>query len=84
MRTVIYSLISDNRRLGDVFSPWMILGTLFIAGGAVIIAIFGIVPDPTRSLDDLLELFARPTFIAYFSILGMVIIACLAAVRLHR
>lgn len=59
----------------------MILGTLFIAGGAVLIAIFGIVPDPTRSLDDLLELFARPPFIVYFTILAMVVIACLVAVR---
>jgi drug/metabolite transporter (DMT)-like permease len=56
--------------LGDVFSPWMVLGTLFIAGGAILIAIFGIVPEPTRSLEDLLELFRRPAFIVYFSLLG--------------
>ncbi|KAG6842212.1 hypothetical protein C0991_000182 [Blastosporella zonata] len=43
--------------LGDVFSPWMILGTILIAGGAVLIAVFGIVPEPTRSLEDLLALF---------------------------
>ncbi|KAJ7706187.1 hypothetical protein B0H17DRAFT_1036094 [Mycena rosella] len=56
--------------LGDVFSPWMVLGTLFIAGGAILIAIFGIVPEPTRSLEDLLALFRRPTFVVYFSLLG--------------
>lgn len=67
--------------LGDVFSPWMILGTVLIAGGAVLIAVFGIVPEPTRSLDDLLELFKRPTFVAYFSILGAVVFICLAIVR---
>ncbi|RPD62923.1 hypothetical protein L227DRAFT_572788 [Lentinus tigrinus ALCF2SS1-6] len=59
--------------LGDVFSPWMALGTLLIAGGAVLIAVFGIVPEPTRSLEDLLRLFSRPAFIAYFSILGFVV-----------
>ncbi|KAF7969038.1 hypothetical protein HWV62_28429 [Athelia sp. TMB] len=63
--------------LGDVFSPWMILGTLFIAGGAVLIAIFGIVPEPTRSLEDLLELFRRPAFVAYFSLLGATVVVCL-------
>ncbi|KAJ7293572.1 hypothetical protein C8J57DRAFT_1269377 [Mycena rebaudengoi] len=56
--------------LGDVFSPWMILGTFFIAGGAILIAVFGIVPEPTRSLEDLLQLFRRPTFVVYFSLLG--------------
>ncbi|EPQ60636.1 hypothetical protein GLOTRDRAFT_135286 [Gloeophyllum trabeum ATCC 11539] len=63
--------------LGDVFSPWMILGTLLIAGGAVLIAIFGIVPEPTHSLEDLLQLFRRPAFVAYFSILGFIVVACL-------
>lgn len=59
----------------------MILGTVLIAGGAVLIAVFGIVPEPTRSLEDLLELFKRPTFVAYFSILGAVVFICLAIVR---
>ena len=67
--------------LGDVFSPWMLLGTLLIAGGAVLIAVFGIVPDPTRSLEDLLHLFNRPTFIAYFSLLGFAVFVWLAVVR---
>ncbi|KAI1797897.1 hypothetical protein LXA43DRAFT_877126 [Ganoderma leucocontextum] len=64
--------------LGDVFSPWMFLGTLLIAGGAVLIAVFGIVPEPTRSLEDLLRLFNRPTFIAYFSLLGFAVFVWLA------
>ncbi|KAJ7783782.1 hypothetical protein DFH07DRAFT_789090 [Mycena maculata] len=63
--------------LGDVFSPWMVLGTLFIACGAILIAIFGIVPEPTRSLEDLLALFRRPTFVVYFSLLGAVVLGCL-------
>jgi len=56
--------------LGDVFSPWMIIGTILIAGGAILIAVFGVVPEPTHSLDDLLELFRRPVFVIYFSMLG--------------
>ena len=67
--------------LGDVFSIWMLLGTLLIAGGAVLIAIFGIVPEPTHSLEDLLLLFNRPVFIVYFSLLGMVTVVALAIVR---
>ncbi|TFY54775.1 hypothetical protein EVJ58_g8661 [Rhodofomes roseus] len=64
--------------LGDVFSIWMLLGTLLIAGGAVLIAIYGIVPEPTHSLEDLLMLWNRPVFIVYFSLLGMVTVVSLA------
>lgn len=58
----------------------MIHGTILIAGGAVLIAFFGIVPEPTRSLEDLLALFRRPTFVAYFSLLGAVVVVCLVIV----
>ncbi|KAF8078625.1 hypothetical protein FPV67DRAFT_1689274 [Lyophyllum atratum] len=69
--------------LGDVFSPWMILGTILIAGGAVLIAFFGIVPEPpTRSLEDLLTLFGRPAFVVYFSILGVLVVLCLVATHI--
>ncbi|KAG8829406.1 hypothetical protein FRC17_006648 [Serendipita sp. 399] len=49
----------------------MIFGTFLIAGGAVLIALFGIVPEPTHSLEDLIRLFSRKTFIVYFSLLGV-------------
>lgn len=48
----------------------MIIGTILIAGGAVLIGIFGMVPEPTHSLDDLLLLFQRREFVIYFSLLG--------------
>lgn len=66
--------------LGDVFSKYMVLGTLFIATGAVLIAVFGIVPEPTHSLDDLLRLFRRPTFVAYFSLLAAAVLTVLIIV----
>ncbi len=68
--------------LGDVFSPWMLLSTLCIAGGAVLIAVFGIVPEPNHSLEDLLALFSRPAFIVYFSLLGIFTVVSLVIVRL--
>ena len=79
--SLLWNALFARFLLGDVFSPWMILGTLLIAGGAVLIAVFGIVPEPTHSLEDLLQLFRRPAFVAYFSILGSVVVVCLAIVR---
>lgn len=78
--SLLWNALFARFLLGDVFSPWMILGTLLIAGGAVLIAIFGIVPEPTHSLEDLLQLFRRPAFVAYFSLLGAVVVVCLAIV----
>jgi hypothetical protein len=66
--------------LGDGLSLWMVLGTILIAGGAILIGIFGVVPEPTHSLEDLLALFRRPTFVVYFSLLGFVVVVCLIAV----
>ncbi|QRW05598.1 Magnesium transporter NIPA [Ceratobasidium sp. AG-Ba] len=63
--------------LGDVFSKYMVLGTIFIATGAVLIAVFGIVSEPTHSLDDLLRLFRRPTFVVYFALLGAAVLVAL-------
>lgn len=79
--SLLWNALLARFLLGDVFSPWMILGTILIAGGAVLIAVFGIVPEPTRSLEDLLQLFSRPTFVAYFSVLGALVGICLVIVR---
>lgn len=75
--SLLWNAFFARMLLGDVFSPWMILGTLLIAGGAVLIAVFGIVPEPTHSLEDLLALFRRPPFVAYFSTLGSVVFVAL-------
>ncbi|KIO30835.1 hypothetical protein M407DRAFT_222494 [Tulasnella calospora MUT 4182] len=63
--------------LGDLFSKFMVIGTLLIVAGAVLIARFGIVPEPTHSLEDLLRLFARDAFVIYFSLLAAAIFVTL-------
>jgi len=68
--------------LGDVFSPYMVLGTFAIAGGAILIAIFGIVSEPTHSLEDLLVLFRRTPFVVYFSLLGAAVACCLVVTHI--
>lgn len=68
--SLLWNALFAKILLGDVFSRYMVLGTVLIAGGAVLIAIFGTVPEPTHSLEDLLKLFSRHTFVVYFSLLG--------------
>jgi hypothetical protein len=89
--------------LGDVFTPWMVLGlsrlslpfsslpiltpprfagTILITGGAILIAIFGVVPEPTHSLEDLVRLFGRTQWVVFISILGAAVVAVLVIVSL--
>lgn len=58
----------------------MVLGTLLIVAGAVLIARFGVVPEPTHSLEDLLALFRRDAFVVYFSLLGAAVLIGLVVV----
>ena len=49
----------------------------------MLIAFFGILPEQTRSLEDILKLFRRLTFVVYFSVLGFIDIVCLAIVTVE-
>ncbi|KAL4070941.1 hypothetical protein J3A83DRAFT_3314674 [Scleroderma citrinum] len=59
--------------------PPLILGTALIGGGAALIAVYGVVPGPerTRSLNELIALFARPAFLAWFCVEAAVVVVCL-------
>ena len=78
--SLLWNALFARLILGDIFSKFMVLGTLLIVAGAVLIARFGIVPEPTHSLEDLLALFARDAFVIYFSLLGATLFIVLAAV----
>lgn len=58
----------------------MLFGTLFVVVGAVLIGIYGIVPEPAHSLDDLLRLFGRTSFVVYFTLLGVTVMVILVIV----
>ncbi|KAG9094402.1 hypothetical protein FRC06_010837 [Ceratobasidium sp. 370] len=75
--SLLWNAVFARLILGDVFSKYMVLGTIFIATGAVLIAVFGIVPESTHSLDDLLRLFRRPIFVVYFTLLGSALLIAL-------
>jgi len=43
------------------------------------IAFFGVVNEPSHSLEDLIELYKRPAFIVYFSIIEFMVVCLLIA-----
>ena len=79
--SLIYNALLARLILGDQFGKAAIAGTGLVAAGAVLIAVFGVVQEREHSLDELLRLFGRPAFIAFFSIEGFVIIVALITVR---
>ncbi len=81
--SLLWNALFARLILGDLFSKFMVIGTVLIIVGAVLIARFGIVPEPTHSLEDLLALFRRDAFVIYFSLLGLVLVLALAAVSKH-
>jgi hypothetical protein len=50
----------------------IVLGAGFVAG-------FGTVPEPNHSLQDLIKLYKRPSFIVYFTLVEIMIIIGLSA-----
>jgi hypothetical protein len=51
------------------------IGTFLIVVGALLVGLFGVIPEPDHDIDDLITLYKKPGFIAYFSILEFVIVA---------
>lgn len=50
------------------------VGTCLIVIGALLVGLFGVIPEPDHDIDDLIRLYKKPAFIAYFSILEFVIL----------
>ncbi|RIA80623.1 magnesium transporter NIPA-domain-containing protein [Glomus cerebriforme] len=75
--TLVFNAIFAKLLLGDIFNRQTIIGTIFIIIGAIMIALFGVVEEPKHSLKDLIELYKRPAFISYFSVIEFTIIVIL-------
>lgn len=49
------------------------IGTTLIVVGAVLVAGFAVVPEPNHDLQDLIQLYKRPAFIVYFTMVETLI-----------
>ncbi|KAJ1026918.1 hypothetical protein NDA16_002211 [Ustilago loliicola] len=86
--SLLYNAVLARFLLNDLLSKYMVMGTALIATGAVLIGYFGVVPSPPHSLDELLDLYARPTFVAFatiftFLFVGVLTVSHLAEWQLH-
>lgn len=73
--SLIYNALLARLILGDRFGARMVAGTALVAAGAVLIAVFGVVEEREHSIDELLLLWGRPAFLAFFwVVIGLTLI----------
>lgn len=80
--SLIYNALLARVILGDVFGTTAIVGTTLVALGAVLIAVFGVVREEEHSLDELMRLWRRGPFLAFFlTMVAMVVIVLVSVSR---
>ena len=62
---LVFNSICATLILGEPFTRWSLGGTLLVSSGAVLIAIFGAIPEPAHNLDQLLLLLGRRPFVVW-------------------
>ncbi|KAI8380907.1 uncharacterized protein BYT42DRAFT_564649 [Radiomyces spectabilis] len=79
---LVFNAIAARLILGDPFTTKSVLGTLLIAIGALLVGLFGVIQEPNHSLEDLIQLYKKPAFIIYFSIMEAVIVSMMVITHL--
>ncbi|ROW10319.1 hypothetical protein VMCG_01889 [Cytospora schulzeri] len=72
---LVFNSICATLILGEPFTRWSLWGTLLVCSGAILIAIFGAIPSPTHTLDELLSLLGRSAFVVWMALQAVLVIA---------
>lgn len=72
---LVFNSICATLILGEPFTRWSLWGTLLVCSGAILIAIFGAIPSPTHTLDELLALLGRSAFVVWMALQAVLVIA---------
>lgn len=75
---LVFNSICATLILGEPFTRWSLGGTLLVSSGAILIAIFGAIPEPAHSLDQLLQLLGRRTFVVWMILQTILVLAIVA------
>jgi drug/metabolite transporter (DMT)-like permease len=80
--SLIYNALLARLLLGDHFGPKTAGGTAMVAAGAVMIAVFGVVQEEEHTLEEIMRLWGRPAFLAFFSVVTAGVVLVLLGVGL--
>ncbi|KLU83206.1 hypothetical protein MAPG_02271 [Magnaporthiopsis poae ATCC 64411] len=76
---LVFNSICATLILGEPFTRWSICGTLLVCAGALLIAIFGAIPSPAHTLEELLALLGRTPFVVWMCLQGVLVISVAVA-----
>lgn len=72
---LVFNSICASLILGEPFTRWSLGGTILVSSGAVLIAVFGAIPESAHSLDQLLVLLGRGPFVAWMICQALLVVA---------
>ncbi|KAH8730506.1 magnesium transporter NIPA-domain-containing protein [Phaeosphaeriaceae sp. PMI808] len=82
---LVFNSICASIILNEPFTRYSLIGTLLVAIGALLIALFGAISEPSHTLDQLLILLGRDHFLAWmFSTLFIVVLLIISNWILKR
>ena len=82
---LVFNSICASIILNEPFTRYSFIGTMLVAIGALLIALFGAISEPSHNLDQLLKLLGRPQFLGWmFSTLFVVLLLIIANWLLKR
>ncbi|KAI1077044.1 hypothetical protein F5B20DRAFT_572515 [Whalleya microplaca] len=79
---LVFNSICATLILSEPFTRWSFYGTALVTTGAALIAIFGAIPSPAHSLQELLDLLGRWPFILWMSLQAVLVITIAVVVDL--
>ena len=82
---LVFNSICASLLLHEPFTRYSLVGTLLVAAGALLIALFGAIAEPSHNLDQLLALLSRTNFLLWMLATAFIVIFLVVAnAVLHR
>lgn len=79
---LVYNAVLATLLLGEPFTYLSMAGTVLVAIGATLIAVFGAINEPSHSLNQLLDLFMAPRFLGWMSFQIVLALSIILAVSI--
>ncbi|CUS09445.1 unnamed protein product [Tuber aestivum] len=78
---LVFNSICATLILSEPFTRYSLIGTILVCVGAALIAAFGAMKEPAHSLDELLDLLAKKTFLSWMVCTALLIMGILGATK---
>ena len=72
---LVFNSICATLILGEPFTRWSLGGTILVTSGAILIAIFGAIPEPAHNLNQLLELMGGRAFVIWMVLQALLVVS---------